>query len=185
MRNAILGSIGMLGLAATIFLATGTPNDTWICLTDKATVDGEITDQAPSPVPPGTLRAAQLPGTTDPEDIADKCPGGAVRVKIPPGQKRDMLVCDVETEDDSGIWTTEVRYLPSGTLPKKCKLVCRDLLFPGLSMANVETGVEACLREVCAPCVISGGSWGHCPHCLTDRTPSCAEACPAPEEIEL
>ena len=101
---------------------------------------------------------------------------------IPPGQQRDMIVCDVEVPEDSGNWTTEVRYHPSQTgRPPRCELVCPDMLWPGIAMANVETGVEACLRAACDPCPITGSSWGQCPSCLTDRTPSCAVACPEPE----
>lgn len=149
-----------------------------------------------------TVRIARLPGDTE-LDLAVACPGGSVRLAdgdawicltdqpsvdgeltvLPEGQRRDMLLCDVELPDDSGQWTTEVRYLPRGTLPPNCTLVCADLLWPGVSLtANVETGIEACLRTACAPCQVRAGDWGQCPHCLSDRTPSCAEACPAPVE---
>jgi len=147
-----------------------------------------------------TLRPARLPG--DAVGLAEKCPGGAVRLddgdawicltdqptvegeltNLPAGQKRDMLICDLEDPVDSGNWRTEVRYLPSGTMPPRCKLVCADLLWPGVSMSTVETGTEACLRTACAPCPVTAGDWGQCPHCLSDSTPSCAEACPAPVE---
>jgi len=150
-----------------------------------------------------TVRIARLPGDTE-LDLAAACPAGSMRsadgdawicltdsvdaidgeiTVLPEGQRRDMLVCDAELPDDSGQWTTEVRYLPRGTRPPSCVLVCADLLWPGVSMAaNVETGIEACLRAVCAPCQVRAGAWLACPHCLSDRTPSCAEACPAPVE---
>jgi len=151
-----------------------------------------------------TLRPARLPAETTSQQLAEDCDGGAVLLpdegawicltsketivdeimSMPSGQKRDLLICDEEDPEDGGTWVTRVRYLPSGTLPPKCKLVCSDLLWPGYSIGTVETGVEACLREACDPCQVTAGHWDQCPHCLSDITPSCAETCPAPEEFE-
>ena len=176
---AIMGLGGVVGmLALDPFAATpkaAVPIDTVRAV--RLAADTEITEELQATCNAGIVELGDKTlCLTDQADV----PGEIVTV--PPGQKRDMLLCDVETEEDSGVWTTEVRYLPTGTLPPKCQLVCEDLLFPGLSMANVETGIEACLRLACAPCPISGSSWNACPHCLSDLTPSCAESCPVPNE---
>lgn len=89
----------------------------------------------------------------------------------PPKDRRRLVVCDV----DGG---TEARWESSERMvPATCTVAVDAAVVPDVSATAIELGdTEEQLRRVCAPCRVSAGSWGPCPHCL--RWPGgCAAAC--------
>jgi len=143
-------------------------------------------------------RVARLPTCPPDEALKEKCPGGAVQVegyclcftgakdvvgeeKVAPNNR--MIICEVEGDD--GKKFLQVRYENEiGPLDAGCILVIEGILFPGVSMAGMETGTEEKLRVRCAPCPISSKSWSHCPYCLHPSYKlSCDKACLVKEAV--
>lgn len=90
----------------------------------------------------------------------------------PAKDRRRLVVCG------DGIGRTAARWEASDKpVAATCTLAVEDALAPEVSASGVELGdTEAKLREACAPCPVSAGNWGPCPHCL--RWPGgCAAAC--------
>lgn len=147
------------------------------------------------------LRPARIPAPcviTDEsyDQWMDKCPGGVIprgnhcmcltyksvgeipeeETEVPEDKKRQFVVCR-----NDGKWSTRYEEItdPVGT---GCHKVVQDMKFPDMTMRNVETDLVTMLREACAPCPVTGSSWGPCPYCLhKDHGKSCEEACPVVE----
>lgn len=108
---------------------------------------------------------AQDVGTVDGEVTSDSM--GARPAK----DRRRLVVCDAERG-------TEARWESSELMvPATCTVAVDAAVVPDVSASSIELGdTEEQLRRVCAPCQVSAGSWGPCPHCL--RWPGgCAAAC--------
>lgn len=106
----------------------------------------------------------QDPGTVDDE---------VTSVSERPGRQRwRLVVCGNGHGMTTARWETSEK--PVGAA---CTVAVEDALAPDVSATAIEIGdTEEQLRRVCAPCQVSAGSWGPCPHCL--RWPGgCAAAC--------
>lgn len=180
MRKATLSILSVIGagaIAAIAVVSTRTPVD--------------------------ELRPARLPKpcevtTGNAADWKEKCPGGLTEHKdfclclalksqgtidneqeVPPIDKRERLVvCNVKGNFN-------VRSEPNtGDVDKTCTKVAENLVFPGITMRNIETDLVTALMAACFPCPVSGASWGPCPRCLhPDYGKTCAEACAPPPEV--
>lgn len=89
----------------------------------------------------------------------------------PARDRRRLVVCDAERGTEAR-WESSERMVPA-----TCTVAVDAAVVPDVSASSIELGdTEEQLRRVCAPCQVSAGSWGPCPHCL--RWPGgCAAAC--------
>ena len=159
---------------------------------------GEVTDKKKLD------RAARVPCD---KIVKEDCPGGVFTedkyclcltnkkegdlpdevTTVPVGKAQRMDVCQV-VDKESGQKHLAVRYPPLlSPIPVGCKQVCPrpedeqvGILLPAISMHNLESGIEPCLRIVCAPCVITPDSHGPCPECFYRG--DCATLCPEVED---
>jgi len=70
---------------------------------------------------------------------------------------------------------TRVRWeADSGEPAVGCVVAARPLV--DVTLGDAETDLVTQLRAACAPCAVTGTSWGRCPACLVEAG-GCAEAC--------
>ena len=153
-------------------------------------------------IPVSELRPARMPCD---KIVKEDCPAGVIQSKdfclcltnkeilpdeestVPVGKAQRMDVCEV-VDKESGQKNLAVRYPPLlSPIPVGCKQVCPrpedeqvGILLPAISMHNLESGIEDCLRLVCTPCQITADSHGHCPECFYRG--DCAALCPEVED---
>lgn len=185
--KAIAGAILAGGMiAGGIILGTGDTSGTVDAGSQPATdarmarairIQGECpANDKPSKEPAKCVSTTQMDGwclciTEQPSATVDN--EVAAASDIAPAKRQRMVVCDGGGRDAGTVVRWEASASPVGA---GCQVVIDNALMPNISMSAIETDIEAQLREVCAPCRVTAGSWGPCPHCL--RWPGgCAEAC--------
>lgn len=181
-KGVIAGAVAVLAAGGVVIGLLGDG-------ADPGTVTGPTADAAP-------MRAVRLDGVCpDPqgkeparckqiiqgdgycvcitEQAAGQVDGEVTSVSARPGKDRRRLVVCGDGEGRT-IARWEASDKPAAA---SCTVAVEDALVPGISATGLEMGdTEAKLRAACAPCPVSAGSWGPCPHCL--RWPGgCAAAC--------
>lgn len=105
---------------------------------------------------------SQEAGTVDGEltDAAALPAASRVRLVACPGKEKQPVT--VRWEKDAG------------DPAPGCVVAARPMV--DVTMGDQETDLVVQLRAACAPCTVSGVSWGRCPACLAEPG-GCAEAC--------
>jgi hypothetical protein len=111
----------------------------------------------------------------------DKLTGEVDRADLPNAAFRRAALCQVPAQGQVPAHLEFVLAKLTDTAPPgwTCRVMCPKILW-AQSQANVKLDLEECLETACAPCQITGNSWGRCPECWWDS--SCATACPAPPD---
>lgn len=89
----------------------------------------------------------------------------------PARERMRLVVCGDAYQTDAR-WERSDRQVDAS-----CTVAVEAAVMPEVSATGIELGdTEEQLRRRCAPCTVSAGAWGPCPHCL--RWPGgCAAAC--------
>ena len=105
-----------------------------------------------------------------------KDPDGEVKEKDSTrGKVKRLWVCPGKDKASPTVrWDTDAQTPPAG-----CTIAAKALT--DISMGDYPSDLVDALNVACAPCVVTGSSWGVCPRCILAEG-GCAKACPAPAD---
>jgi hypothetical protein len=168
MKRGILAGLAGLGIAMTVIITSG-PDEYCVCMT-------VVGDGAP--------QVTRLDDCPTPEEISEtgQCNAGTFVINRALSDRQRLVLCCDQVDPESGQTSHWVgKQSVQGGVSPGCRIL-DPLVEIETSFGQVETPTDVVLRNLCAPCPVSPGSWGVCPRCMCDGPRGCRDACPELEE---